>query len=224
MVGGFPFLAGPVILLGLVVLVRTEKVRIIALFLVVAVAVAFVRTTLQYQQAGLALDAGTVFWNILWSSPFLFLGAFMLSEPLTLPPRRWQQFVVAAVVGVLAGWPIDVGDVSLGQERALLVGNLIAFVFALRTAVRLTFQERVALTPTVRELSFRAERRFRFVAGQYLELEVPHPRPDARGTRREFSIVSAPRSCRRCASRCARDRSPATRRRSRSSSRASSSR
>jgi len=189
---GSPFLAGPVILLGLVVLVRTEKVRIIALFLVVAVAVAFVRTSVQYQQAGLDLDAGTVFWNILWSSPFLFLGAFMLSEPLTLPPRRWQQFAVAAVVGVLAGWPIDIGDVSLGQERALLIGNLLAFAFAVRTAVRLTFQNRVALTPTVRELSFRAERRFRFVAGQYLELDVPHPRPDARGTRREFSIVSAP--------------------------------
>ena len=189
---GSPFLAGPVILLGLVVLVRTEKVRIITLFLLIAVAVAFVRTSVQYQQAGLALDTGTVFWNILWSSPFLFLGAFMLSEPLTLPPRRWQQFAVAALVGVLAGWPIDIGDVSLGQERALLIGNLLAFAFAARTAVRLTFQDRVALTPTVRELSFRAERRFRFVSGQYLELEVPHPRPDARGTRREFSIVSAP--------------------------------
>ena len=189
---GSPFLAGPVILLGLVVLVRTEKVRVITLFLLIAVAVAFVRTSVQYQQAGLALDAGTVFWNILWSSPFLFLGAFMLSEPLTLPPRRWQQFAVAAVVGALAGWPIDIGDVSLGQERALLIGNLLAFAFAARTAVRLTFQERIALTPTVRELSFRAERRFRFVAGQYLELEVPHARPDARGTRREFSIVSAP--------------------------------
>ncbi len=189
---GSPFLAGPVILLGMVVLVRTEKVRVITLFLLIAVAVAFVRTSVQYQQAGLVVDAGTVFWNILWSSPFLFLGAFMLSEPLTLPPRRWQQFAVAAVVGALAGWPIDVGDVSLGQERALLIGNLLAFAFAARTAVRLTFQERIVLTPTVRELSFRAERRFRFVAGQYLELEVPHARPDARGTRREFSIVSAP--------------------------------
>ena len=116
----------------------------------------------------------------------------MLSEPLTLPPRRWQQFTVAALVGVLAGWPIDVGEVSLGQERALLIGNLLAFAFAVRTAVRLTYLGRIPLTPTVRELAFRAERRFRFAAGQYLELEVPHPHPDARGTRREFSIVSAP--------------------------------
>ncbi len=79
-----------------------------------------------------------------FSSPFLFLGAFMLSEPLTLPPRRMQQYVVAVLVGVLAGWPIPVGEVTLGQERALLVGNLVAFLFCLRAAVRL--QSRGAAT------------------------------------------------------------------------------
>jgi ferredoxin-NADP reductase len=189
---GTPALAAPVLLAGLVILIRTERVRVIGAFLLVAVIVAFVRTTVQYQQAGLAVDAGEILWNVLWSSPFLFLGAFMLSEPLTLPPRRRQQYVVAVVVGALAGWPIDLGAVSLGQERALLVGNLVAFLFAFRSAVRLTLVDRTVLTPTVRELSFRATRGFRFQAGQYLELEVPHPHPDARGTRREFSIVSAP--------------------------------
>lgn len=115
---GSPFLAGPVIVFGLIVLLRTEKIRVIAVFLVVAVAVAVIRASAQFQQAGLAFDLGTVFWQILWSSPFLFLGAFMLSEPLTLPPRRRQQFLVAAVVGVLAGWPLAIGEVTLGQERA----------------------------------------------------------------------------------------------------------
>lgn len=189
---GTPYLAAPVILAGVVVLLRTEKVRVILVFLVIAVVVAFVRTVSQYQAAGLEYDAGTVFWQLLWSSPFLFLGAFMLSEPLTLPPRRWQQFAVAAIVGALVGWPIDIGEVSLGQERALLIGNLLAFAFAFRSAVRLTLVERVILTPTVRELVFRARRGFRFSAGQYLELEVAHAHADSRGTRREFSIVSAP--------------------------------
>lgn len=189
---GTPALAVPVVVLGVLVLARTEKLRLGALFLVIAVATAFVRSSVQYQQAGLAMDPGTLFWQILWSSPFLFLGAFMLSEPLTLPPRRWQQLVVAAVVGVLAGWPILIGEVTLGQERALLIGNLVAFAFTLRRGVRLTLLDRRALTPTVRELTFRAEHGIRFVPGQYLELDVPHSRPDARGTRREFSIVSAP--------------------------------
>lgn len=189
---GTPALAGPVILLGLAVLWRTEKIRMIALFLVVSVAVAMVRTLVQYQSAGVSINALDVFWQILWSSPFLFLGAFMLSEPLTMPPRRWQQFTVAAVVGVLAGWPIDLGEITLGQERALLIGNLVAFAFALRTAVKLTLEGRADLTPTVRELTFRAHSRLFFIPGQYLELEVPHRHPDARGTRREFSIASAP--------------------------------
>lgn len=189
---GTPALAAPVILLGLAVLWRTEKIRVVAVFLVVAVAVAVLRTSAQYNLAGLEIDGLTVFWQVLWSSPFLFLGAFMLSEPLTLPPRRWQQFLVAGIVGVLAGWPIPLGDISLGQERALLIGNLVAFAFAVRTAVRLTLAARATKTPTVQELTFRVQDRLSFVPGQYLELEVPHAHPDARGTRREFSIASAP--------------------------------
>jgi len=123
---------------------------------------------------------------------FLFLAAFMLSEPLTLPPRRWQQLVVAVVVGLLAGWPVPLGPITLGQERALLIGNLVAFAFCLRASGRLTLESRNDPAPTVRELTFRASRPLTFRAGQYLELEVPHRRPDIRGTRREFSILSAP--------------------------------
>lgn len=189
---GTPALAAPVIVLGLGVLWRTEKIRVVAVFLVVAVAVAVLRTAAQYNLAGLEVDAMTLFWQVLWSSPFLFLGAFMLSEPLTLPPRRWQQFLVAGIVGALAGWPIVIGGISLGQERALLIGNLVAFAFAVRTAVRLTLAGRAAKTPSVQELTFRVQDRLSFVPGQYLELEVPHAHPDARGTRREFSIASAP--------------------------------
>jgi ferredoxin-NADP reductase len=189
---GTPAMALPVALLGLAVLWRTEKLRVVLVFLVIAVTVAVLRTAAQYQAAGVEIGIGEIFWPILLSGPFLFLGAFMLSEPLTLPPRRWQQFTVAAVVGVLAGWPIDVGVMTLGQERALIVGNLVAFAFSVRAAVRLTLVSRTSLTPTVRELTFRAARGLRFLPGQYLELEVPHRHPDARGTRREFSIASAP--------------------------------
>ncbi len=189
---GTPLLAAPVIVFGVAVVWRTEKLRIVGVFVLVAVVVAFARTSLQYANAGLALDPMTVLSTILWSSPFFFLGAFMLSEPLTLPPRRWQQVLVAVVVGVLAGWPIPLAGITLGQERALLIGNLVAFAFAVRAAVRLTLERREMITPTVRLLTFRAKRPVSFQAGQYLELDVPHARPDARGTRREFSIASAP--------------------------------
>lgn len=189
---GSPVLSAPVLILGLFVLVRTERLRIVATFFVIAVGGSVLRVAVQSQAAGLEVDAGQALTFALWSSPFLFLGAFMLSEPLTLPPRRWQQMTVAAVVGVLAGWPISVGYFTLGQERALLIGNLLAFVWAGHHAVRLRLADTRMITPSVRQLTFEARRPVRFVAGQYLELDVPHAKADARGTRREFSIVSAP--------------------------------
>lgn len=190
---GTPALVVPVALLGLVVLWRTSRVRIVALFVLVAVATALVRDVTISAQFGLAFSAGESLTLALLQSPVLFLGAFMLSEPLTLPPRRWQQFTVATVVGVLVGWPILVGGfVTLGQERALLIGNLLAFALALRGGLRLTLAGRRLVTPTVHELTFQVEGRPRIIAGQYVELEVPHARPDVRGTRREFSILSSP--------------------------------
>lgn len=190
---GTPALAVPVILFGFAVLVRTERLRMVLAFLAIAVVTALVRDVVQSTQFGLAPDPWAALSAALWSGPLLFLGAFMLSEPLTLPPRRWQRLSVAAVVGVLAGWPIPLfGVITLGQERALLIGNLVAFAWAARGIVRLRFEGDRMLTPSVRELTFRARRRLRFAAGQYIELEVPHAGADARGTRREFSISSAP--------------------------------
>lgn len=183
----------PVAVFGLIVLWRTEKIRVVLVFLLIAVITAIVRQSVQAQQFGIDFDLASALQFAVLQSPYLFLGVFMVSEPLTLPPRRWQQFSVAALVGVLAGWPLLVGGVfTLGQERALLIGNLLAFAFALRGSVRLTLQKREFITPTAQELTFRAKGKLKFVPGQYLELDVPHHRPDARGTRREFSIVSAP--------------------------------
>lgn len=189
---GSQIMLWPVLVLGIIVLWRTEKARMVLVFWVVAIVTSIVRVSVQYQAAGIAVDTPTILSAVLWSSPAFFLGAFMLSEPLTQPPRRWQQFCVAILVGVLVGWPITVGALSLGQERALLIGNLLAFALAVRTAVKVVLVSRDALTPSIRQLTFTASRPVRFVPGQYLELDVPHRRPDARGTRREFSIVSAP--------------------------------
>lgn len=189
---GSPYLLVPVVLLGLVVLVRAQKTMVAGVFVVAALAVGYIRSVLQLQAAGLGVDHVGVLWQLISASPVMFLAAFMLSEPLTLPPRRWQQLLVAAVVGAGVGWPILVGAITLGQERALLIGNLLAFALCRRGGLRLRLVEARRATPSVRELVFEAERPQRFMAGQYLELEVPHRGADARGTRREFSIVSAP--------------------------------
>lgn len=190
---GTPALTIAVAVLGLVVLWRTEKVRVVLIFLLIVVGTSVVAQAIRAQQVGFGFRMTDAVLLALTQTPFLFLGAFMLSEPLTLPPRRWQQFSVAGLVGVLAGWPIPLGGVlTLGAERALLVGNVLAFAFAVRGSVRLVLQGRRMVTPTAQELTFRTRGRLSFLPGQYLELDVPHRHPDARGTRREFSIVSAP--------------------------------
>ncbi|WP_415077175.1 FAD-dependent oxidoreductase [Microbacterium sp.] len=189
---GADVLFAPVLLVGLVVLWRVEKVRVVAVFWIAALAVSVLHASIQYAEAGIAIDYGTVVWQLVVSSPILFLGAFMLSEPLTLPSRRWQQYVVALVVAALVGWPPVIGDFVFGAETALLVGNVVAFALGARSGIRLRLRERRVVAPGVTELAFETRRPLRFVAGQYLELTVPHRRPDARGTRRELSIVSAP--------------------------------
>jgi ferredoxin-NADP reductase len=123
--------------------------------------------------------------------PLVFLAGFMLSEPLTLPPRRWQQLTVAAVVAVLFSTVFSIGPFTNTPELALVVGNLVAFAFGQRRGIRLAFVGKRQLTPTTWEFAFRPMRPALFRAGQYLELTVPH-RADFRGSRRIFSISSAP--------------------------------
>lgn len=193
---GTPALALPVFLVGVAILLRTEKLALFSIYLATTLVVAFVRVTLQSGAAGLDAPGPDLIWQLLTSGPYLFLGLFMLTEPLTLPPRRGQQYLVAALVGGLAGWPILLGPLSLGQEGALLIGNLVAFALAMtsgrRAGISLTLIGRQPLSATTTQIEFEAHGLRDFAPGQYLELAVPHKASDLRGTRREFSIVSAP--------------------------------
>ena len=134
----------------------------------------------------------TALWTLLASYPVVFFAGFMLSEPLTLPPRRVQRLAEAAVVGVLFAVPLSIGPVFMSPELALLAGNLLAFALAPRTGIRLRLRENRALTPTARELVFEPVHPLRFQPGQYVELSLPHGTADARGTRRIFSLTTAP--------------------------------
>lgn len=125
------------------------------------------------------------------SYPIVFLAGFMLSEPLTMPPRRWQQLSVAGLVAVLFAVPFQFGPLYSTPELALLIGNLIGFLLSIRRGLPLEFVGRRQLTPTSWEFTFRPLAPVRFRPGQYLEITLPH-RADLRGTRRIFSIVSAP--------------------------------
>ncbi|WP_104179020.1 FAD-dependent oxidoreductase [Arthrobacter sp. B0490] len=177
----------PVVVVGAALLLyRTRKLSMGAVFLGVALGILLVGLV----QGGMAPGAGLQL--VLTSYPVLFLLGFMMTEPLTLPPLRWQQWVFAAVVAVVFALQLSVGPVFLGPEFALVIGNAVAFLMGQRRGVRLSFTGSRRLTPTSTELAFAPAKPVRFRAGQYMELSMPHRRADSRGSRRVFSITSAP--------------------------------
>ena len=168
------------------ILYRSRRLPLGLVFVVIATALVVVR--LVSGGSGLGDAVALAFTSF----PIVFFAGFMLSEPLTLPPRRWQQLTVAALVAVLFAVPFQVGPVFGSPELALVIGNVVAFVFGQRRGIRLEFLGKRRLTPTSWELSFQPSRPVAFRAGQYLELTVPHRKTDFRGSRRIFSISSAP--------------------------------
>jgi ferredoxin-NADP reductase len=170
----------------LLVLYRTRKMLMATVFLVVAAGIITVELVSRSMTLGQAL------WQSVAQRPLLFFVGFMLSEPLTLPPRRWQQLVLAGVVGVVFAVPYNFGFIANSPELALLLGNLLAFFLGQRGGVELTFKGSRALTPGSREFRFEPQRPVRFAAGQFMELNLPHAASDGKGRRRVFSITSAP--------------------------------
>ncbi|MCU1420829.1 MAG: hypothetical protein JWN36_480 [Microbacteriaceae bacterium] len=185
---GTPFLLAPVAIGAFLVVWRTRRFALVGTFL----GVAFVITMVRF--LALNIGFGDALSFAVGSAPLVFFAGFMVDEPLTLPPRRWQQLVFAAVVGVLYSVPFSFGPFNTTPELALVVGNILAFAFAFaqRRSIALHYVGTRALTPTTRELVFAPNRSVTFRPGQYMELAMPHTRADARGVRRVFSVSSAP--------------------------------
>lgn len=170
----------PVVLVtGLLVLWRTRRL-LYALSLVVP---AVVLTIVGYTSTGLALGQAL---------PILFLAAFMLSEPLTTPPRRWQRLVVGALVAVVSVLPLYVHAPLVTPELALAVGNVVAFVFGMRHRVVLRL-DGARRSGDVLDLTFTPSAPLRVRPGQYVEIDVPRAgMRDVRGRRRVLSVASDP--------------------------------
>lgn len=175
-----------VIVAGCLILFRTRRLAMGAVF----IAVAAIAGIAFYLLIGSDLSSAASFALI--SAPTFFLAGFMLSEPLTLPPRRWQQLVYAAIVGMLMWTTSGAAILANAPEFALLVANLLAFLVGQRRGIRLEFAARRQLGPTAWEFDFHARTPVAFRPGQFMELTLPHGTADSRGWRRVFSIASAP--------------------------------
>ena len=180
-----PVLAPIVLLVVGIVLYKSHRVLVAGTFLAVAVPILLI----------VFATYGTTFLEnayLLLSWPLLFVAGVMLTEPLTLPPRKWQMYVEAAIVGVLFAVPFNLSIVDMTPALAILVGNVVATLFLARERISLVFKKRRPLTPTTDEYIFTPNKPINFTAGQYLEVQLPHKKADFRGFRRSFSVTSVP--------------------------------
>lgn len=176
----------PVVAIGaLLLLDRTRRLDIGVILVVVTVAIIGTRI------AGTGPSALDAYGSVLLLFPVVFLAGYMLSEPLTLPPRRWQQWLVALVTAVLFSIPFQFGPLYTSPELALVAANIVGFAVSRRRGFSLRLVGSRPLSDSATEYRFTPSRSVPFDAGQYLELHLPH-RADRRGTRRIFSIASAP--------------------------------
>ena len=175
-----------VLIAGAIVLYKTRRYDMVAIYIVVSL-VMISAIALMQDRFTLGL-----LWQAIVSYPILFLAFFMLTEPQTLAPKRQQRNGVAAGVAILAHCQVAIGAVSMTPEIALVVGNIVSAAFTKTRGFRLMLTSRKKLPGDQVEYVFSTDRELKFEAGQYMELQVPHKKIDARGIRRMFTIASRP--------------------------------
>lgn len=172
-----PALIPVTVIAGGLILYKTQKQYVSLVFVITAVI--------------MLLLQGTDPYIALTSWPLLFVGAIMLSEPLTLPPRAQQQYFVAVLVGVLMTLPLHYGRITMTPALALVIGNIIGWWFGQRRSMPLRYIGKKQLGEDTYSFIFDTKNLV-FEPGQYIEMTLPHAKQDGRGQRRVFSIVGSP--------------------------------
>jgi ferredoxin-NADP reductase len=179
------YMAGFVLVLGILIIRKVRRAKMFFMFLVTAVAVIL----LKHISGGFDLS---LFKGVALSWPFVFLGTIMLTEPMTMPARKRQQLIYAVIVGYVFTSGLHTGRIFSTPEVALVVGNIFAFFTLTRQRLRLRLVKAGQYEDGVREFLFKSDTRFSFKPGQYVDITLLHAKTDKRGSRRTFTFASAP--------------------------------
>lgn len=174
------------LIIGFLIVKKVRRFEMVGTFLAVSIALIFI---VNFDQD---YNFTELFSEIFASWPIIFFASVMLTEPLTMPGTKKLQLLYAVLVGILFASRFNVGPVFSTPEFALILGNLIFFLFHPRNKYQLTFKEEIQLAPDIYEFVFTPDKKVGFIPGQYLEWTNPHDQPDSRGNRRFFTIASSP--------------------------------
>lgn len=126
------------------------------------------------------------------AGPMIFFVGVMVTEPLCMPARRKYQIVYGMIIGFLANWPFHFGVLYSSPELALVLANIWSFAVGQKRRLYLLLKEKTLIATNTYEFVFGVDHKLKWLAGQYLEITLPHEGADRRGVRRYFTISSAP--------------------------------
>jgi ferredoxin-NADP reductase/Na+-translocating ferredoxin:NAD+ oxidoreductase RnfD subunit len=181
-----PVLFWPVVITGILIVSKIRRWAMIGSFIAVGLVVFLIES----YRLDIPLLGST--YTYFFSFPTLFLAFFMLTEPFTTPPKSHHQVWYGALVGALSSTIIFAPVVSMTPELALVIGNAFAYTFRIRRKLFLQLISKRLIATDTWEFTFSKPDGFSFEAGQYVEWMLPHQPKDSRGTRRYFTIASAP--------------------------------
>jgi ferredoxin-NADP reductase/Na+-translocating ferredoxin:NAD+ oxidoreductase RnfD subunit len=181
-----PILFPVVLVLGLLIVRKIKRFDLFWSFIIASTATYAVRSVI----AG-SITAATMAQFFL-SFPLIFFGTIMLTEPQTMPSNRTDRIIFGGLVGFLFSLAFSFGNLSATPEFALVIGNLYAFAVNQRRRFILTLSSITQMSRGIFEYAFVSDAPISHEAGQYMEWTSPHRKADKRGTRRFFTIASAP--------------------------------
>ena len=133
---GNPTLFIPLLLLGILVVMKIRKWTPVLWFVGVGLAT-YIFEAIRF---GDALLPATQTFFLSW--PTLFLAFFMLTEPFTMPPRKWQQAGYGALVGFLSNTALFIPFFAMSPELALVIGNILVAPLRLSQKLFLQLEEK----------------------------------------------------------------------------------
>lgn len=131
------------------------------------------------------------------SGPIIFFSTMMLTEPHTITKNKNQQIFYGFFIILLPVFVNYFTQFNIAPELSLLIGNLLSFIISHRTRFILKLKEIKKLNDDSFEYIFEnaennSNHKFNFKAGEYMEWDLQHTKPDSRGMRRYFTISSSP--------------------------------
>lgn len=128
--------------------------------------------------------------RIFLDTPILFFATVMLTEPLTSPPIKTLQMIYGGLVGFLFAPFIHIGSFYSTPEFSLLIGNIFSYLVSPKQRLLVKLKQKIPLGADMFDFVF--EGSLPYLAGQYMEWTLGHKNPDSRGSRRYFTLASAP--------------------------------